>query len=118
MITTAKGPESKTGKKYTARVTTLFDFGSFAAVQEGRANTARRAYYRRLLAYALDRCLTGKQRETVRLYYLEGKKLREISQELGVSASTLSRRLACARRRLYRFANDAAVVERLQRQAK
>jgi len=60
------------------------------------------AYVRRtkILAAALQNALTERQREYVVMYYYEKKSQTEISQNLGVNQSSVSRTLAAARKRL------------------
>ncbi|WP_341423398.1 RNA polymerase sigma factor [Anaerotruncus rubiinfantis] len=75
-------------------------------------NTPARERYRRFAANAI-RFLPPGQREAVRLYYLEGIKMPEAAKILGVSRSTVSRRLAAARktlRELARFCTDSGFL--------
>ena len=53
-----------------------------------------------LMAEALDRELTPRQKEMVRLYYTEGRKMCEIAEILGVNPSTVTRTLQTARAKL------------------
>jgi RNA polymerase sigma factor, sigma-70 family len=61
--------------------------------------------YRRML-HALKRAMEGelteRQKECVRLRYLEGKSVRETAEELGITPPTVSRHLKKARGRLGR----------------
>jgi len=54
----------------------------------------------RTLQRAMEGELTERQRECVRLRYLEGKSVNEVAAELGVTASTASKHLKKARTRL------------------
>lgn len=118
MITTVKPPKPRDGRRCTARLVRPGSFEGYAPAEEGEGNALRRGYYRALLRYGIRSCLTPDQRETVERYYFEGKTLRALSREMGVSPSALSRRLSEARRRLYRFVHDAAQVEAMLRRAR
>lgn len=54
------------------------------------------------IACAMDEELTARQRQMVRMYYLEQKTMPDIARELGVGVSTVSRTIARGRRRLRR----------------
>jgi len=54
----------------------------------------------RMLRCAMEGELTERQRECVRLRYLEGKSVNEVAAELGVTAGTASKHLKKARNRL------------------
>lgn len=54
----------------------------------------------RALRRAMEGELTERQRECVRLRYLEGKSVKEVAEELGVTPPTASRHLKKARQRL------------------
>lgn len=61
--------------------------------------------YRRMLRAlrrAMEGELTERQKQCVRLRYLEGRNLRETAEELGVSPPTVSKHLKKARSRLGR----------------
>lgn len=62
-------------------------------------NSAARSRYKRFVGNAV-RYLPPKQREVLRLYFFEGLRMEQIAQRLGVSKSTVSRRLSAARRTL------------------
>lgn len=53
-----------------------------------------------LIAEALDRELTPRQKQMVKLYYIEQLKMREIAAILGVNPSTVTRTLQIARAKL------------------
>ncbi|MEM1485435.1 sigma-70 family RNA polymerase sigma factor [Oscillospiraceae bacterium PP1C4] len=80
-----------------------FDHLSDQTIFEQTDNSHARARYRRFLANAI-RYLPPKQREVIPLYFLDGLKMAEIAQQLGVSKSTVSRRLAAARHTLRELA--------------
>lgn len=54
----------------------------------------------RLIADALDRELTPRQKQMVTMYYLEQHTMREIAARLGVNPSTVTRTLQIARAKL------------------
>lgn len=56
----------------------------------------------RTLRRAMEGELTERQRECVRLRYVEGKSVNEVARELGITAGTASRHLKKARNRLGR----------------
>lgn len=53
-----------------------------------------------MLADAIENELTSRQRQLVRLYYLEQYSMKDIAKMLEVNPSTVSRTLALARKRL------------------
>ena len=55
---------------------------------------------RRVLAYALEHCLTAAQREAVELCYGQGMTAASAARQLGVAPSTICRRLTRALGRL------------------
>lgn len=54
----------------------------------------------RIAAEAIERSLTPKQREQVKLYYICQMPMKDIAQELGINPSTVSRSLKSAREKL------------------
>lgn len=66
-------------------------------------NSAARARYKRFAVNAV-KFLPPKQRHVVVLYFVEGMKTPAIAEELGVNRSTVSRRLAAARKTLQELA--------------
>ena len=66
-------------------------------------NSRQREKYRKFLSAAI-KSLPPRQRDSIRLYYLEGKKQQEIAELLGVERSTVSRRLKAARQSLQKLA--------------
>lgn len=57
---------------------------------------------KRNLTTAIDQELTSRQRQMLSLYYFKGYNMSQVSKELGVNKSTVSRTLTRAVRRLYR----------------
>ncbi|MEG2008094.1 MAG: sigma-70 family RNA polymerase sigma factor [Oscillospiraceae bacterium] len=55
------------------------------------------------MAQAIEGELTERQRQLVRMYYMDQRTMRDISAELGLSVSTVSRTLARSRTRLRRY---------------
>ena len=55
-----------------------------------------------MLSLALEKELTARQTQMVRLYYIEQYTMRDIAAKLGVNQSTVSRTLKSARERLKR----------------
>lgn len=68
----------------------------------GKTQDNRRQLYiiRCALADIIENELTDRQKEMVHLYYYEGKNSREISEQLYVNKSTVSRTLYRARERI------------------
>lgn len=56
----------------------------------------------RALRRAMEGELTGQQKECVRLRYVEGKSVKEVAEQLGITAPTASKHLKKARCRLGR----------------
>ena len=56
----------------------------------------------RALPRVMERALTAKQRQAVRLRYLEGLPQVEVSRIMGVAPSVVSRHLAAARKKMKR----------------
>ena len=75
--------------------------GMAAWIRENQGdNGEQMARLRRNLRKARQQELTPRQREMVRLYYDEGMTMPQIGELLGVETSTVTTRLARARRRL------------------
>lgn len=77
-------------------------FGDRLNVEQYRAHGEDAEYRRMLLALrrAAEGELTGRQKECVRLRYQEGKSVREVAEQLGITPATASRHLKKARARL------------------
>lgn len=79
----------------------LFDYAQLAQWRQGDgANSQRLRRLRRRLPDALAE-LTPRQREMLRLQYEQELSVTDISRQLGVNKSTVSRCLRRARQRLY-----------------
>lgn len=55
--------------------------------------------------FALETQLTSKQKEALTEYYLAGKKLREIADEMGVNISTVSRHIKQGKQKIKKVVN-------------
>ena len=60
---------------------------------QGQTNRREREEYRRFLYRAIKTQLTHRQTQVMLFYYVEGKNITEIAQELGLNKSTVSRTL-------------------------
>ena len=79
----------------------LFDYAQLAQWRQGDGdNSQRLRRLRRRLPDALAE-LTPRQREMLRLQYEQELSITDISRQLGVNKSTVSRTLCRARRRLH-----------------
>jgi RNA polymerase sigma factor (sigma-70 family) len=58
---------------------------------------------KKIMAKIIRNELTPRQRQTVSLYYYEGKGVTEIAQMLDLDVSTVSRTIKRARERIYKF---------------
>ncbi len=74
-----------------------------AAEPEEPAGTTR-DFYRRLLAYGIQHCLTRPQREAVELCMVQGLTATQAARQLGLHPSAMSRRLRRAMARLRQLA--------------
>ena len=54
------------------------------------------------IARAMEEELTPRQKQMVRMYYIEQRTMQDIAGELGVAVSTVSRTIARGKRRLRR----------------
>lgn len=66
-------------------------------------NEARRQRLHRNLQRAMERELTPRQQEMMRLRFGEGYSVTDIAQQLGVNKSTVSRSITRAQEKLRRF---------------
>lgn len=80
----------------------LYDLAAIKAWKEadGEDNAEFRKRLMSNLKYALTHELTEIQQAYVTAYYAEKKTIPEIAKEFGISCSTVSRTLGCARRNL------------------
>ena len=67
--------------------------------ENGEAGSER-AEMKRLLANAMNRVLTQRQRKCLTMYYFENKKMKEIGEELGLSRPTVSKHIKAAKKKL------------------
>lgn len=70
-------------------------------VEHAGTNDPQMDRMRRNLQLARQQVLTPRQRQILDLYFDEGMNIPAIARELHVNASTISRSLASARRKLY-----------------
>ena len=78
-------------------------FGLEDWVREQRTdNREALQHLRSRLPHAIIEELTPMQSETMLMHFYEGKSMRQIAQERGVSVSTVSRTIARAKKRLER----------------
>lgn len=79
-------------------------YSELALLAETRSsdNSSAMDRLRQNLRYARSRELTPRQAELLDLYFEEGKTMRQIAREQGVSISTVSRTIARAQTRLHR----------------
>ena len=94
---------SKSAPAYSYRNNEFF--GDMAAwnAQNSPDNSERLERLRRNLRKAREQELTPRQRQVLRMYYDEGKSMTKIAMSLRVNKSTVSRTIARARNRLYRY---------------
>lgn len=77
------------------------------ANQQAATNAAEYRTLQRHTFYALNTCLTPRQREILTGYYLQGDNIPALALRLGLNKSTVSRHLAAAKRRLRRTVCNA-----------
>lgn len=80
--------------------------------EKSGSNTQRRQLQaaRAVLQTAIERDLTGRQRQCIQLYFFQGLTMEAIGQQLGVGKSTVYRHLQRGKKRLERaFAYAAAL---------
>lgn len=81
-------------------------FFSFAHyMQSDSTNSSRKLQMKQLTEAVLSTELTPLQRFCVVQYYLNGKKQKEIAEQLGVSCSTVSRHIGAGMKKLKRAAS-------------
>lgn len=69
-----------------------------------------------VLQLAIQRDLTDRQRECVRLYFFEGKTMEEAGRELGIGKATVYRHLQKALARLERALAYASVIRKAEQE--
>lgn len=85
----------------------LPDAGFLAAAREGSDNRTARERYSRFAVQAVG-SLPEKYRQVIEGYYLEGKTMRQIADELGLHKSTVGRRRRAAVKKLSEMAQICA----------
>lgn len=81
------------------------DLIAFQLYNHGSTNRPERERMKRILTRAIKHGLTERQRVCVTMYYLEGKRMKNIAGELGLSKSTVSRHIKAATFKLRRIAS-------------
>ena len=76
------------------------DMVSFYARKKGRKNDPEHARMKRILLAAIKKELTPMQRFCITEHCLNGKKQKEIAEQLGLNCSTVSRHIAAGKRKL------------------
>lgn len=75
-------------------------FGDRLNIQRGLDDGGEHRRMLQALRRAMDGELTERQKECIRLRYLEGKSVNDVADSLGITAGTASRHLKKARSRL------------------
>ena len=88
---------------FTDENTSTILFSSF--VPSGTTNSESRRKMKEIISKAIVTELTDMQRICLTEHYLNDKKQKEIASELGLNASTVSRHIAKARRKLQNIAS-------------
>lgn len=88
---------------FTNENTSKILFSSFNP--NGTTNSESRRKMREIISKAIVTELTDMQRICITEYYLNDKKQKEIASELGLNASTVSRHISTARRKLQNIAS-------------
>lgn len=81
------------------------DFIAYTLYQQGTSNRLERERMKQILTRAIRHELTDRQRDCITMYYLEGKKMKDIAQELHLSKSTVTRHIQSATRKLQKVAS-------------
>lgn len=74
------------------------------ALMNGNTNSQNREKVMNILKKAMEKELTDKQRHCVYEYYFNGKKMKTIASELGVTPPVVTRHIQCGASKLYKFA--------------
>ena len=88
---------------FTNENTSKILFSSFNP--NGTTNSESRKKMKEIISKAIVTELTDMQRICLTEYYLNDKKQKEIASELGINASTVSRHISTARRKLQNIAS-------------
>lgn len=81
------------------------DLISYSISLSGADNRPQIERMKRILMRAIRHELTDRQRECVTMYYLEGKKMKDIADAMCLSKSTVSRHIQSAMRKLRKVAS-------------
>ena len=81
------------------------DFLAYSLYNQGSDNRPERERMRKILMRAIRHELTDRQRDCILLFYIDGMKMRDIASRLGLSASTVSRHISAATRKLRKVAS-------------
>ena len=81
------------------------DIFSYHLYNRGASNRPERERMRRILMRAIRHGMTDRQRDCMMMYYLEGCKMQDIADVLGLSRSTVSRHIAAATLKLRKVAS-------------
>lgn len=95
---TGAGGEVKRSHLIRDNLDSLYTLGP--GMEKPATNEEKIKRMKQLLKVAMQFSLTDRQREVVRLYYLEDKKVVEVAQELGVSRQAVYRILKDSRTKL------------------
>lgn len=88
---------------FTNENTSKILFSSF--IPNGTTNSESRRKMKEIISKAIVTELTDMQRICLTEHYLNDKKQKEIASELGLNASTVSRHISSARRKLQNIAS-------------
>lgn len=78
---------------------------SYYLSNHGSDNRPELARMKRILSRAIRHELTDRQRQCLTMYYLDGIRMKDIAGTLGLSASTVTRHIAAATRKLRKIAD-------------
>lgn len=88
---------------FTAENTSKIHFSNYN--KDGTTNYENRKRMKEIISKAIVTELTDMQRICLTEHYLNDKKQKEIASELGLNASTVSRHISTARRKLQNIAS-------------
>ena len=72
---------------------------------ESSANSEKIQMMKKMMSMAMEMSLTDRQREVVQLYYLDGKKVPEITEILQISRQSVHRLLRVSKKKLEKIKN-------------
>ncbi|PYG90150.1 RNA polymerase sigma factor (sigma-70 family) [Ruminiclostridium sufflavum DSM 19573] len=93
----------KRSRRTQDRLESLYTLDSYMDKAATNAENIKRM--KRLLKVAMQFSLTDRQREVVRLHYLEDKKVVEVAEELGISRQAVYKLLRISRKKLQKLKN-------------